>query len=91
MKQNCWEFQKCGRQYGGEKADELGICPAAQPGPNDGKNGGKFSGRFCWAVAESLSYGKSLIQGIFVLKLRNCLYCDFLKQVSKEEGENFVL
>jgi len=24
---NCWEFKKCGREPGGEKASELGICP----------------------------------------------------------------
>jgi hypothetical protein len=88
---DCWEFMQCGRQYGGEKVDELGVCPTAQPGPNDGKNGGKYSGRFCWAVAGTLSSGKSQIQGIFALNLKDCLYCDFLKQVNEEEGENFIL
>jgi len=30
-KYNCWEFKKCGREPGGEKADRLGICPAVNP------------------------------------------------------------
>ncbi len=28
-KLNCWDFKKCGRQSGGEKAHELGVCPAS--------------------------------------------------------------
>jgi hypothetical protein len=28
-KQNCWEYMKCGREPGGEKVAELGICRAA--------------------------------------------------------------
>ena len=91
MRQNCWEVKKCGRQHGGKMVDELGICSAAQQGKNDGKNGGKFSGRFCWAVAGTLCYGKCKIQGTFALKFMNCLYCDFLKQVSEQEGGSFVL
>jgi len=27
-KLNCWEFKKCGRQPGGPKVAELGVCPA---------------------------------------------------------------
>jgi len=27
-KLNCWEFKRCGRQFGGEKVADLGICPA---------------------------------------------------------------
>jgi len=26
-KLNCWEFKKCGRQFGGEKVSDLGLCP----------------------------------------------------------------
>lgn len=26
---NCWEYFKCGREPGGSKVDELGVCPAA--------------------------------------------------------------
>ena len=26
---NCWEVKQCGRQPGGPKAGEFGVCPAA--------------------------------------------------------------
>ena len=88
-RKNCWEVKKCGRQFGGKKVEEFGVCPAAMPSEFDGKNKGKHSGRFCWAVAGTLCNGK--IQGTFAKKLENCIHCDFLKQVNKEEGQNFVL
>ena len=44
---NCWEFLKCGREPGGEKADRLGICPAAADVSFDGINSGKCGGRIC--------------------------------------------
>jgi hypothetical protein len=44
---NCWEFLKCGREPGGEKADRLGICPAAADASFDGINSGKCGGRIC--------------------------------------------
>ncbi len=47
-KLNCWEYKKCGRQPGGSKVAELGVCPAASEirtnGINDGKNGGELAG-----------------------------------------------
>ena len=88
-RKNCWEVKKCGRQPGGEKVEEYGVCPAASPSEYDGKNGGKCSGRFCWAIAGTLCDGK--IQGTFAKKIMNCILCDFLKQVNEEEGPNFVL
>jgi len=88
MKQNCWEFKKCGREIGGAKAGELGICPASASSGNDGVHGGKNSGRICWAVAGTFCGGK--IQGEFVNKQVTCMKCDFFKQVLKEE-KNFHL
>ena len=38
VKVNCWQFKECGRQPSGEKADELGVCPAAIEGAADGIN-----------------------------------------------------
>lgn len=35
-RQNCWEFKKCGREPGGAKASELGVCPAATDASSDG-------------------------------------------------------
>jgi hypothetical protein len=61
---NCWEFKKCGREAGGIKSDELGVCPAY---PDYGQQ--------CARVAETLCDGKE--QGTFALKLGNCQKCDF--------------
>ncbi len=83
MKTNCWEFKKCGRQPGGSKVDDLGVCPAAVEKSIDGIHGGKNAGRACWAVAGSLCGGK--IQGTYARKLNNCWRCDFMNSVKREE------
>lgn len=61
---NCWEFKKCGREQGGSKAIELGVCPAY---PNDGQNCAKIAGTLCGGQ----------VQGSFAAKLTNCMKCDF--------------
>jgi hypothetical protein len=82
-KMNCWEHKKCGRQPGGHKAAELGICPATVSQDLDGAHGGKAAGRACWAVVGSLCGGK--IQGTYAQKLHNCWRCDFMNAVKREE------
>lgn len=62
----CWEFKKCGRQAGGMKEKEMGICPAY---PNEGTH--------CARVAGTLCGGQK--QGAFATKLSECLNCDFYK------------
>ena len=42
---------KCGREPGGLKADELGICSAAIETSTDSINGGENGGRACWALS----------------------------------------
>jgi hypothetical protein len=86
---NCWEVMKCDREPGGEKVDELGVCPAAKPSQHDGVNKGTHGGRFCWAIAGTLCGEKP--QGSFVKKIMDCLHCKFFKQVNEEEGRYFVL
>jgi len=61
---NCWDFMKCGREKGGHRAEELGVCPAYPD-----------HGRHCARVAGTLCNGK--VQGMFALKLASCLRCDF--------------
>ena len=63
---NCWEFKKCGRERGGAKAMELGVCPAY---PDNGD--------CCARVAGTLCGGK--VQGTFASKLANCMECEFYK------------
>jgi hypothetical protein len=84
---NCWEFKKCGRQPGGLKASELGLCPAATTTAVDGVNHGKNGGRACWALAGTLCGG--VVQGTFAAKCANCQKCEFFVQVKNEEGRTF--
>ena len=63
---NCWEFKGCGREAGGAKAKELGVCPAY---PSHGTH--------CARIAGTLCGGK--VQGSFAMKLVNCMQCDFYK------------
>jgi len=82
-KRNCWEFKNCGRQPGGHKAQELGVCPVTTQQELHGAHGGTNGGRACWAIAGSLCGGK--IQGTYAQKLHNCWRCDFMNAVKKEE------
>jgi hypothetical protein len=82
---NCWEYKKCGREAGGFKSEEFGICPVFLEDSVNGINNGKNGGRCCWVVAGSFCGGK--IQGTFADKVTNCLFCDFYKLVWKEEQE----
>jgi hypothetical protein len=88
-KQNCWEFKKCGRQPGGAKVGELGVCAAATAPDHNGKNGGTNGGRYCWKVAGTLCGGK--VQGAFAAKAVSCMACDFFKQTKQEEGSGFTV
>jgi hypothetical protein len=83
MKLNCWEHKKCGRQPGGHKVQELGVCPVPVNQDLSGAHDGKNAGRACWAIAGSLCGGK--IQGVYAKKLDNCWRCDFMNMVKKEE------
>lgn len=72
---NCWEYKKCGREKGGAKEKELGVCVAY---PHFGKA--------CARVAGTLCGGK--VQGSFASKLVNCMACEFYK--SSHYDRSFV-
>jgi len=84
QKLNCWEFKKCGREPGGAKSKEMGICPATTESFATGMNGGKNGGRICWAVTGTFCGGK--VQGSFAQKQVSCMTCDFFKRVKSEEN-----
>jgi len=84
-RQNCWEYRECGREPGGDRVEELGVCPAAAEGRLDGVNGGHNGGRACWAVEDTLCYSS------IGAKFSNCLHCDFLLKVQDEEVATFQL
>ena len=84
MKQNCWEAKACGREPGGMRSVELGVCPAATNQGANGLNDGQNGGRICWALTGTLCGGK--VQGAFAQKLSDCMQCDFYMRVRTEEG-----
>lgn len=86
-KMNCWEFKKCGREPGGIKSAELGVCPAATEQRVDGVNHGCNGGRACWAISGTMCGGK--VQGTYANKIGNCLNCEFYQRVQKEERPHF--
>ncbi len=83
-KQNCWEVKRCGRQPGGAKTAEFGVCAAAKETRVNGVNGGRNGGRACWAIAGTLCGGT--VQGSFATKVSNCMKCEFYQLVGQEEG-----
>ena len=82
-KPNCWEFLECGREPGGDKADELGVCPAAVEAKLDGVHGGRNAGRSCWVVVATLCNDE--MQGTLATKYRNCMACPFYLSVERDE------
>ncbi len=88
-KQNCWEIKKCGREPGGERIDELGVCPAAIDTANNSVNGGHNGGRLCWVIAGTLS--EQDVCGEYAKKIDSCTSCEVFKQVKEEEGEDFCI
>ncbi len=89
MKNNCWEFKKCGREAGGSKTGEFGICPAAMDIMSNGTNSGRNGGRYCWKIAGTFCGGK--VQGSWASKMTNCTACEFYQIVKKEEGAACVV
>lgn len=86
-KMNCWEFKKCGRDPGGDKVAELGICPSSLEKNYHGVHGGFNAGRICWVVAGTYCKGEK--QGTFSQKIKDCVNCDFHIKVLSEEADSF--
>ncbi|MBI5267021.1 MAG: hypothetical protein HY851_07285 [candidate division Zixibacteria bacterium] len=86
---NCWEYHRCGREPGGDKVSEMGVCPAATSAEFAGFNHGRNAGRICWVVAGTFCAGK--VQGLFAMKIENCVRCPFFNLVEIEEEDGFVL
>ena len=84
-KVNCWEFIKCGREPGGERVAEKGVCPAAVDVSANGINGGRNGGRSCWAIAGTFCFGE--VHGTTAKKYQNCMDCGFYWIVADEETD----
>ena len=74
---NCWEFMNCGREAGGSKVYELGICSAY---PKDGKECAKVAGTLCGGE----------VQGKYAMKIFDCIACDFYNSPYYEHGDSKV-
>lgn len=85
---NCWEFMKCRRELGGQRAFELGVCPAATDVRLDGVHDGISAGRACWIIDGTMCGDN--IQGTFAQKYKNCGRCNFYEYVKSEEGEGLI-
>ena len=86
-KLNCWEFMKCGREPGGLKAAELGICLASQDTKFNGVNEGINAGRACWLSCGTSNKGAK--QGCSYQDAHAWVSCTFLSHVRREEGAAF--
>jgi hypothetical protein len=73
---NCWEFKKCGREAGGERSEELGVCTAYI----------RDAGGACWLVAGTFCRGE--VQGLFAEKLASCELCDFYQSFDTAHRQN---
>ena len=88
-KLNCWQAKTCGREPGGSRVQELGVCPAAMEARLDGVHDGVCAGRACWVAVGTLCGGT--VQGSFAKKYATCKACAFYQQVLSEEGLRFRL
>jgi hypothetical protein len=82
-KQNCWEYKKCERQFGGAKVSEFGVCPVSLCKCVNGENSGVNGGRVCWLVSKTLCSG---VQGNHLIKMKDCYKCPFFRKILMEEG-----
>ena len=82
--QNCWEFKKCGREPGGAKVHELGVCPATSFRGADGFLGGANGGRACAYITGTFCAGT--IQGTYADKSKHCEQCAFYQGLRLQHG-----
>jgi len=87
--QNCWEFKNCGRETGGSKVSDLGICLASTLVEADGFAGGKNGGRACAYIAGTFCAGT--VQGTYKNKEKNCGQCEFYRLLKSENKEVSVM
>ncbi|MBN1539165.1 MAG: hypothetical protein JW939_03400 [Candidatus Thermoplasmatota archaeon] len=90
MKQNCWEFNRCGRTALPDPDKDKEVCLAATSLEYDSRNSGKNGGRCCWRVPSTMctSNGGTPVPN-WADKIKDCINCVFLKKVMEEEGPDF--
>jgi len=88
MNINCWDYMKCGRELGGKKVNECGVCPVVTYTAFNKINGGYNGGRYCWEIVGT--YPISDLRCSHAAKIKDCTLCGFYKLVKKETGKQFV-
>lgn len=85
--QNCWEFKDCGREPGGHRSAERGICPAATFEVADGFLGGINGGRACSFI--SGTFCCEVVSGTIPDRSKNCAACAFYDDLRYKRGKDF--
>ena len=86
---NCWEFRKCGREPGGDHAEQDGVCPAAVYQAADGYLEGKNGGRACAFITGT--FCEEVLQGTYRDKSKDCWDCEFYRELRHEHGAGFSM
>lgn len=68
---NCWEFMECGRERGGSREKELGVCPAY---PDYGRSCARLIGTLCGGE----------VHGSMAKKLNDCMECPYFQSAHYE-------
>lgn len=89
MKSNCWDITQCGRELGGKRAAEAGVCATSTNVFFDGTNGGSNAGRCCWRVSGTLFRGDGQCE--LLAKVGSCQNCHVFTMVKQEEGMSLRL
>ena len=84
MKSNCWDISQCGRESGGKRAAELGVCATSISEYFNGTNGGVNGGRCCWRVSGTLFNGNRQCE--MLESVGCCQKCEVFQTVKIEEG-----
>jgi len=74
----------CGREPGGMRAEELGVCPVTTKVSADGLNGGVNGGRVCWVIENSCC--QHVLEEMGKQGDASCMRCEFHLLVREEEG-----
>ena len=83
MKQNCWEYRRCGREPGGSRASEQGVCPVFTKVSLTGVNDGLYGGRTCFLIEGTYCDGEHPCH--LTDKMSVCSKCEFHSQLVFEE------
>ena len=86
---NCWDFRKCGREPGGERAQEHGVCPTALFEAADGYLGGRMGGKACAFLIGTFCC--NLVPGTEPGRLKDCPACDFFNHLKDRHGREFSI